>query len=298
MYDEVLRLNLACTRRTDIKLFEITSRIQTNTRQSADSVLNELYTLGSTLEKQMTELSQPAAKALAEQKTNLREIHALIEPIPENHATIMNKFEGIAANIDSLRRDEGRVTSSAAIQASSTDVIEKIVRAELSRVVIPTVEQYLDTYKSSHNSQMEEIRKCLNQVIEAIGRLEPANIVTNNDSEAQESSKDGKDDQFQLEKLKVKAESYDSRDHGEDISSSHATVNPQTRLWNKTWSFHWKIGNLLVEISTFATKSAFRPTQYEAFSTSHHIPTRYGCSLRIQFSPHPKLPVTKGLSVI
>ena len=163
-----MRLTLAALRNGIIG-FDLITRIREDTQQAKLASTNQLVTMEPALSKQISEAAETEAKTFAEQATNLKKIQALGGPVSYNHTTIDSKIDDLNPIISSKRVDERRVTSSAIMQAVSTDGLQRLVRAELRRTALPTVEQYLDSYNFSHNIQLEEIRKSLDRIVLDLG---------------------------------------------------------------------------------------------------------------------------------
>ncbi|KAL8721444.1 MAG: hypothetical protein Q9225_001889 [Loekoesia sp. 1 TL-2023] len=171
--------------RNAMQLYKRVSSIHGDLRQIDAATSSQLEGAKYSITRQLNGIAQIGSDAFAAQRTTLDSIHTLVAPIHDNHATIM-----------------GRLTT---LQANSVDAITRILRAELKRAVIPQVEEYLNPYISSHNTQLDGIRRTLDQIVWATGHssvdeLAAAENKSNQDSATSFRDPELRDDVFYHQK--------------------------------------------------------------------------------------------------
>lgn len=91
------------------------------------------------LEKQSSiirqdEVAQIESNNFTEQMNTLNGIRMLAEAIPVSHTTAVNKLDEFRSIPASMRVGEGHLRSGTTLQAPTTDVLRRVLRAELKRV--------------------------------------------------------------------------------------------------------------------------------------------------------------------
>ena len=176
-----------------------------------------------------------------EQAAMLNNIQVLAQPIAEYHVMIMKKLDSLTA---AIQASEGYLRASIAFQTISTDAIGKLVREELQRTVVPAVERSLNSHKSSHHAELQEIRQNLDQIIsgprqssvaEDVNTLEkpPLQTITDHDRADLEGG------EFLMD--------YENPSGVDPGGFNSRTV---TGAWSRSsWIFRYKIGFLVVHWS-------------------------------------------------
>ena len=188
------------------------------------------------------------------------------------------------------------------LQATSTDAIFRMLRAELTSVVTPTVEEHLNSYKTYHNAQLESIRKSLNRIVSDIGHLsvdKPAlfdGLVGSQSSAAGFHPTESCNDNIiphtrQPDKITDNLSSA----IGPTTSNSNQVEQLWTLLWRRTWIFHWPIGIMIVHVSLSHRRSPCIRRKFEAFANSYPPLTRYSSSVSINFRPASSFLINRGL---
>ena len=177
-----------------------------------------------------------------------------------------------------------------------------MVRAELRRVVIPSVEEYLNAYKSSHNTQLEGIRRDLDQLVSALGHSSVDVLAAQKNKGNQESATDLQDSEFRDDVF------YHQRPPTENmnqlsqvfrranLNDDHA-VQSWSHSWRQTWIFRWRIGVLIVHITASYCQSPVRQQEFLAFNHCRAPMTRYSYHVSIDFQPAPSLIIARGISI-
>ncbi len=254
----------------------------------------------SSILRRLDEAAQIESDRFTEQANTLHDIRLLAEPMPDNHTKTMAKLEDLIA---AMQVNEGHLQSITTFQATSIDVMRRLVRAELTGVVMPKVEEYLDSYKSNHISQLKEIGRNLDQIVSELGRSSVGGHAINEEQDSQgfisELHASDLRDAATLPYYEAsnKAMGLLSDDFELETSNNLRVARSWSRTWGQSWSFRWRIGVLRVEISAFqCNNTPFGRKECQAFSIPKFPPKRHAYSVSIDFHPTPGLLMQRGLS--
>ena len=211
----------------------------------------------------------------------------------------MNKLNHL---LTVMNGNEEHLRTNTLLQATLGDDIIRMVRAELRRVVIPDVEEYLNAYKSSHNTQLERIRRDLDQIVAAVGKLSVFELAAKKDRDNQKSATNLQDPGFRDDVF------YHQRPPTEDINqlsqvvrranlNDDLVVQSWSPSWRRTWILRWRIGVLIVHIKTFYCQSPVRQQEFQAFKHCRAPMTRYSYHVSIDFRPAPSLLISRGIFI-
>lgn len=295
-------LTSLCARRIGIRIYENVSNIRGDIQQFHMSTGNRLLETQSAISQQLEEVARVESNSLTEQMNTLNEIRMLAEPISGNHTMTINSVDNLSSILASMRMGDGHLQSNRAFQAPTTDILRKVLRAELRRVVMPTVEGYLDSYKSSHDVQLEGIRRNLDQIVQDLGRSSQEETRTNPSerSHASAMSSDGIEAQearFLPVKSKTESTCHNCGAVGPGTLSDNAVVESWSLSQTRSWIFRWGIGVLMVKVSTFHPRSRHGRRVCQAFKTFDSSWARYSYHVLIDFQPASSLLVSRGISM-
>lgn len=187
-----------------------------------------------------------------------------------------------------------QVQSSTILTALTEDVFARIFRAELRRVIVPTVKQCLDTYKPSSDSQLDDIRRRIDEVTQQLG------------SKANADARDAGTTSSQI---------FPEVFHGSGPHDSHSAcvatpdILEATALSNleygneanvryvkcqrHSWVFNWPIGRLWVTLWTSVTKRQVSPV----YRVGDIPVSQKAYRVTIDFQPAQSLILRRGLSM-
>ncbi len=257
----------------------------------------------SSISQQLDEAARTQSNSFTELTNTLKEIRMLAEPIHDNHTVTISKLDELVSTLASMRMSEGHLHSTSTFQVPSADVFRRLLRAELRSVVTPIVEEYLDTHKSSHDSQLEGIRRNLNQIVLDLGRSQQEEATMKRNEGFQGSTKrsdefDAQDDNSLPFESTVENIDLVSGGAGPGALSHSSVAGSWSQSWSQRWIFRWRIGVLVVTVSTSHLRPRFHRRTCQAFKTFEHSSARYSYRVTIDFQPAPGLLVTRGISVI
>ena len=273
-------------------------------QQSHTIIANRLLETQSSINRQLHQVARTESANFTQQTNTLNEIRMLAENMPDNHTTAMNKLDELKSILALLPVRQGYLRSNTTLQASTPDVLRRILRAELKRVMIPVVEGYLDSYKSSHDVQLEGIRRSLDRIILDLGHYSQDEAVPDDSKGLEEPTTSADDFDFDIQDDNSISRESTTKDTeligcGVDsgISTNSGVVGSWSRSWSCSWIFRWRIGVLKVRVSTSHSKPGFRQRTYPAYKTFKSSSTRYTHHVSIDFQPALSLLVTRGISI-
>lgn len=258
----------------------------------------------SSINQFLDEVARVESDSLTAQTSTLNGIRMLAENVPDNHKTTMDKLDQLGSILASIRMDEAHQRSTTTLlEASTPDYFMKILRAELQRVVKPTVEEFLDSYKSNHEVQLEGIRKNLDQIILDLGRSSQDQDVSNPIKGSQESFTNAETCDTQDDDLPPCDNTIGNMDRicsgvSLEAQSNRGVLGSRSRSWSKSWSFRWRIGVLIVTVSASQSRSRLRRRSCQAFKITKPSSARQTYRVSLGFQPASSVWVRRGISMV
>ncbi len=155
-------------RRRDTKLhndvLSLRSDIMGGQKDSVTALNETAKTNASLLEG----LSNAQRDALGAQTSLNTAVESLNSRTSNNHADTTAQLTQMRSLLSELRFDQEHMQTDGWIQASSTALIP-IIRAELKRIVLPSMEQSLSDYKSHFDSQMNRTSQAIDKMTQSLG---------------------------------------------------------------------------------------------------------------------------------
>ena len=198
--------------------------------------------------------------------------------------------------IQSLNTMSQMLQSCTILTAPTEDVLARIFRAELQRVIPPVVQQCFDKFKGSHDSQHEEIRKMIDEMAYQLGSRAGGN--QQHDVEPCHGS---------LPETAI-APTHIHQDSihlaaplapvAAVLGGSNSDYQSRPRglhhqKWSCSWTFHWRIGRLRVIISTTVTKRRESPD----YRVGGFVSPQKSYQVTVQFIPAQSLIQLRGLEL-
>ena len=182
------------------------------------------------------------------------------------------------------------------LTASTEDVLARLFRAELRRVIIPEVQQCFDKFKGSHDSQLEDIKKKIDEMANQLGSIVGGN-----------QQHDAEPCQGSLPETTI-APTHMPQDStglatplapvtavlgGSNSNYQNRPRGPHHQKWSCSWTFRWKIGWLRVTISTTVTKRRESPD----YRVGGFVSPQKSYQVTVQFIPAQSLIQLRGLEL-
>lgn len=244
---------------------------------------------------QIGEAARDESKKLSEQAVLLRSIQTLVEPVADNHAKTIDRMNDL---VTAMRLSSGQQRSNTFLETSSIDTFGRVIRAELKGLVMPTIEEFLDSYKSSQGAQLKGISHTLDEIASMLGQQslnknvkighEPTvNILESNSRKKTFPYNGSFNDPWD--------QSFDVIES--NIRSYHNHSERWIQSWSRTWTFRWRIGVLVVHISAFHIRPSIRRNKVQAFEQFVTSSARYAYRILIEFRAAPSLLVARGITL-
>ena len=285
-------------RQHDIRLHEdlvyLLEEAKRQRRDAQNDLRGELGSVSVELHSKLDLVTQTSTQALlAQEKTN-KTFEDLPGLILAGHDTLNDKLDAIQILMAEMRLQGSQVRSSTILTAPTEDVLGRIFRAELRRVIMPTVQQCFDTYKSNPDSQLDEIKRSIDQMTQLLGSKASAHACDNGSTTFQmlpeavhENGQTGSDLTGIATAGSMDATAFSRSDLGSQDNVRYV------KQWRHSWIFRWAIGTLCVTLSTSVTKQK-RSTVFRV----GNIPVSQNAyRVNIDFQPAQSLIFLRGLSM-
>lgn len=240
----------------------------------------------------LTQTSQvllPAQEALRSGLTNL------YGTLSAGQDTIADRLDGIGTTLSQLQIRSNHLQSSTILTAPTEDVLARIFRAELQRVIVPAVQQCLSTVKASPDHRLDEIKQKIDEMAQQLGSESHANKQHNVKMSDRSLSQTSSTPSHIQEKCQDLAQPIDSSDlRMTAFAMPGHRSQPQCQLhrkWTRTWTFEWAIGTLRVSVSTSVTRQKISPD----YRAGRMPPPQKSYQISIEFVPAPALIQLRGL---
>ena len=177
--------------------------------------------------------------------------------------------------------------SSTILTAPTEDVLARVFRAELRRVIMPTVQQCFDKYKSNSDSQLDEIKRSIDEMTQQLG------------SKADVEVRDYGSTTSQISPEVVHGSGQTDPDltivttAGSRVENRNEANVRSVKYLRRSWVFDWAIGKLWVTVSTSVTKRKTSPV-YRIGKTPV---SRKAYRVTIDFQPAQSLVSLRGLTI-
>ncbi|KAL8868146.1 MAG: hypothetical protein Q9174_005181 [Haloplaca sp. 1 TL-2023] len=245
------------TQRNDIRTQEnILQGLEQNNRQHGEgirSLRKELKTSNAGLHANLTNLTQRSEALLPSQEALRSGLTDLYDTVSAGQSTINAGLDNISTTLSQMSIRNDALHSSTVVTAPTEDVLARIFRAELLRVLLPTVEQCFDQFKASPDPQLAAMRRKIDEMAHHLSSS-PADRTSGDINSARIASPEaGNTSSHIYQDSPDLAYPHDTR----ASSFGTPTFRKQRRLhqqWIRYWTFHWKIGTVRVSISTAANK--------------------------------------------
>ncbi|KAL8671388.1 MAG: hypothetical protein Q9168_004120 [Polycauliona sp. 1 TL-2023] len=233
--------------------------------------------------------SQALLPAQESIKSDLANLHGAVST---GHTLVIERLDAIGTSLSQIQLRDDCVRSSTVLTAPTEDVLARLFRAELRRVIMPTVQQCFDKFKASPDSHLDEIRQKIDEMAQQLGSgsigKEQHDVKLSHDQSPSPHmpSNPGHVDQDTA-----------CLDTGDCAAATpFGAPNYHIQIQQKRsyfWTFRWRIGTLRVTFSTIATKRKISPDYRAGGLRSPRMAYR----IAIEFVPTSSLIFLKGLSL-
>ena len=225
----------------------------------------------------------PAQEALRSGLDNLN------VAVSTGQSILNTRLEDISTTLSHISFRENHLQSCTTVTAPSEDVLARIFRAELRRVIMPTVQQCFEKCKASPDRELDNIRKKIDKMAQQLCSRSSGDGISSSSSSEPGTSKSY-----------IHQDSVDLTNPCNlpmsTFGASQYQNQPKDRLyktWNCFWRFRWTIGTLFVTISASITKRSTSPD----YSTSGYVPPQKAYRITVTFIPAISLYQFRGLQL-
>ena len=206
---------------------------------------------------QTSQVLLPAQEALRSELTNL------YGAVCVGQSDLTDRLDGISTTLSQLQIRSNHLQSSTVVTAPTEDVLARLFRAELQRIILPTVQQCFDTYKASPDRQLDEIKQKIEEMAQQLGSGFCANKQHNvemSDGPLSPTSSTPSHIQQRFQDPAKPVDSSDLRMTAFGMPNYRSQPKRQFhREWTRSWFFQWAIGTLRVSVSTSAKRQNISP---------------------------------------
>lgn len=207
----------------------------------------------------------------------------------------VERFDAIQSSLSHMQFSKGHIRSETVLSASTEHLIARVVRAELQRVVVPTVKQCFDQLKANSDSQLDSINSSIDEVAHQVERGFQSNFRETHGVSTQESSI-ATDSPEPLGDLKACGTTVSATTVFPDCFAPNGRCMSGRRIrhWRRSWTFHWAIGTCWISISTTQFR---RRRESNVFYTGGTPFSQNAYRVTIDFLPTQSLVAMRGIAL-
>ena len=131
---------------------------------------------------ELSNLTQTSRALLPAQEAVRSGLNNLNNAVFTGQDTLNAKLEDISTTLSHISARSNHLLSSTTVTAPLDRLLALIVRAELRRVIIPTVQQCFKKYKASLDRQLDNIRKKIDEIAQQLSSRSSSNRIWSSSS--------------------------------------------------------------------------------------------------------------------
>ncbi|KAL8920922.1 MAG: hypothetical protein Q9172_004281 [Xanthocarpia lactea] len=147
---------------------DFVQRLDRNHEDTTNTLQNQLTSGNAGLHADLTNLTQTSQALLPAQEALRSCLDNLNDAVFTGQSTLNTKLEDISTTLSRISVQNNHLLSSTTVTAPSEGLLAPIIRAELRRVIIPTVQQCFDKYKASPDRQLDDIRTKIDEMAQQL----------------------------------------------------------------------------------------------------------------------------------
>ena len=271
--------------------------IETNLRQSHANSTEQVLIALKPISQRLDEISQNEASA---QNSRTTSIEALRETNLELQNSLGSKIDDLVSSVSGAAFLGDSIRSEILLRSVTNDALARIFRTVLKQVVIPIVEEGLNSYKSASEAQITAVRNSIDsmasefhQSVQGISKRDgntifqdPGPNKAGSQTNYQEHSQDSA----------TASSSINRYPENRKATASFFKVDSGMRLWIRTWKFRWRIGTLHITVSALRMNRYYQ-TASNAYQISHTNEPRMAYKVLITFIPTQGFWTLRGTSI-
>ncbi len=262
-------------------------KIETNLRQSHANSTEQVLNALKPINRRLDEVVRNETSASMGQNSRTISVEALRETNLELQNSLGSKIDGLVSSVSGAAFLGDSIRSEILLRSVTNDALARIFRTELKQVVIPIVEEGLDSYKSASEAQITAVRESIDSMANELHQS------------LQGTSKQDGNTTFQDPGPKKAGSQTNNREHLQDSATASSSIQQYCarkstassfkidsgmRIWIRTWNLRWRVGNLHVTVSAFKMNRYYQ-TVSNAYQISHSNEPRIAYKVLITFIP-------------
>ena len=273
-------------------------RVETNLRQSHANSTEQVLDALKPISRRLDSIAQNEASTSMGRTSMSTAVEALRESNLELQNSLGGRIDGLVSSVSRAALLGDSIRSESLFGPAAGDLLARIFRTQLKEVVIPIVEDSLNSYKSASEAQIVAIRESIDSMANEFHQSmqgvcgqdrntafhdsgpENAESWTNNRDHLQGSA----------------AGSFSIRQYPKTFRGNNSsTFDSEKRLWIRHWCFRWRVGILQVTVSAFKIDR-----HYQTVSNAYQIKTtepRMAYRVLITFIPKQSFLTLRGTSI-
>lgn len=236
-------------------ILHLSENIERRHLLTKNELLADIDTMGVGLHDALRAYGQIAQESLAEQGHLKRLLESQHLSHNENQVTIMNEIHAVRSSLSDISIHDGHLRTETTVNVSTEAAVARVVRAELRRVLKPTIEQCLNTSKANTDDQLRSMLQKMNGMAELFGQ-EVSETSHSCSSRASHSRSDAAIDQKFIQEDTGATGLHEPAHMG--YANFMVPERPNgfvVRRWRRTKVIKWAIGPLWVTVSSTHTTS-------------------------------------------
>ncbi|KAI4118195.1 MAG: hypothetical protein LQ345_001699 [Seirophora villosa] len=153
----------------DAQLLRRLAQIERQHKDSVKDLRQDLHLVSTGLHAELDVVTQSCAEILPAQGHLDAGVKDLYHLVSAGQNAASEKLDAIVDSLSQIRAGRDYVLSSTVLAASTEDVLARVVRAELQRVIMPTVKQCFNSLRGDSETQLKEIRRKIDEMALQVG---------------------------------------------------------------------------------------------------------------------------------
>ena len=239
-------------------------------------------------------ISQTANTIVEQQQQLYSNVEGVHRSIHNGKVMTVERLDAIEYSLSHMRLCEGHIRSESVLSEPNEHILARVFRAELQRVIMPTVKQCFDQYTANPDSRLDSIKNSIDEMAHQLERKLHSNNGDISESSTQESSI-AIDSPGSLEVVKACGTTASATSISADCFAPNGqrVSGRRIRHWRHSGIFRWAIGTCWITIST----SQLRRRESNVFYTGGTPFSQNAYRVTIDFQPAQSLVAMRGITL-
>lgn len=239
-------------------------------------------------------MSQTADTIVEQQQQLYTNVEGMHRSIENGKVMTLERLDAINSSLSHMPLCDGHIRSESVLSAPDEHILARVFRAELQRVIVPTVKECFDQFTAKSDSRLDTINNSIDEIAHQLEQGLHSNIRDVSKVSTQESSI-AIDSAATLEDLKACETTALATTASPDCfaPSSRRISGRRIRHWRQSWVFRWAIGKCWITIST----SQLRRRGSNVFYIGDTSFSQNSYHVTIDFLPAQSLVAVRGITL-